>query len=149
MLSLNMLCIIIVLLLSVSLYHSIQKKQKILNTIDNKYYESTIIPYLQKINKHKINYDIQHIIINNTLNLEKWIDSPNSELYDTQKNKWKFLLLNYYGKWTTYNNLSYIYSFLHKIKNLKISYLMLLSPHMCTKEYNGWKDHSEMYANFT
>lgn len=86
--------IIIYKKLSTSLIDYIKRKNNI--NENTKYYDVDIFPELKKIDKYKNKIKLElDVLLENQLN--EWIDWPEKNLYDSEKNMWKIMPLYYHG----------------------------------------------------
>ncbi len=113
-----------------------------INKYDNiKYFDISYYPELKNINNY--NQDIYkelHTELENDLN--DWLDYPeNNNKYNSDIKVLPFLIYGKYNKINT-RKMPQLTKFIKEIKNIKMAYISVISPHTLIKENTGWGYHS-------
>jgi beta-hydroxylase len=118
---------------------------KIKNNINEytKFYPNDIYPELKNIEKYKKKINIElDLVLENKLN--DWVDYPEKQLYDPEKQTWKIMPFYYYGLWVDKNceKMPALTKYLKSLKNMKLALLSVLAPNTVLKEHKGCGNHS-------
>jgi aspartyl/asparaginyl beta-hydroxylase (cupin superfamily) len=130
------LLIIIIAILLLTIFYNSNKK------LNKKFYScKEIFPELLNIKKYNINDEVI-----NYISYIKWIDWPESDLYQDSKinGNWKIVPFYGFGTWCNSNcdKFPELTKFLKTLKNLKIAILSKIGPKTRLQPHYGWSSHS-------